>query len=62
MTRYGKHWIERLTGTAMGKSESPLKAEIVFGDEEKLRLARIPQLIKEGFLERGETIDEVVGG
>ena len=46
----------------MGKSESPLKAELVFSDEEKGRLGRAPQLRKEGFLEGGESIHEVVAG
>ena len=40
----------------MGKSESPLQAELVFSDEEKGRLGRAPQLRKEGFLEDGESI------
>ena len=46
----------------MGKSESPLKAELVFSDEEKGRLGRAPQLRKEGFLKEGESIHEVVAG
>ena len=46
----------------MGKSESPLKAELGFSDEEKGRLGRAPQLRKEGFLEDGESIHEVVAG
>ena len=46
----------------MGKSESPLKPELVFSDEEKGRLGRAPQLRKEGFLEDGESIHEVVAG
>ena len=62
VSKLGVHWMKRLTGTAMGKSESPLKAEIVFGDEEKRRLARTPALRKEGFLLEGESIDEVVAG
>ena len=62
VSRFGIHWMKRRTGAAMGKSESPLKAEIVFGDEEKRRLARTPALRKEGFLQEGETVDEVVAG
>ncbi len=46
----------------MGKSESPLKAEIVFSDEEKRRLAKRTLLIREGFLQDHEDINEVANG
>ncbi len=46
----------------MGKSESPLKAEIVFSDEEKRRLAKRKLLIREGVLQDHEDINEVVNG
>ena len=62
MSRYGIHWIKRTTGTAMGKTESPIKAEIVFSDEEKLRTGRLPQLRKEGFVVGDESIHEVIAG
>ncbi len=62
VTELGVAWVKRPTGTPMGKSESPLKAEIVFGDEEKRRTARIPRLRREGFLEDGEIASDVVGG
>ena len=62
MSKYGKHYIRRKTGIAMGKSESPLEAEIVFSDDEKRRKAQTPRLMREGFLQQGESIDEVVNG
>ena len=62
LSHYGVHWIKRKTGTAMGKSESPLKAEIVFSDEEKRRLAKRKLRIREGFLQDHEDINEVVNG
>ena len=37
LSRYGVHYIKRTRGTAMGMTISPVKAEIVFADEEKFR-------------------------
>ena len=62
ISRYGKHWIRRTRGTAMGRTESPLKAELVFGGEERLRMGNKPRLRKEGFLQQGEEIGEVIAG
>ena len=46
----------------MGMTISPVKAEIVFADEEKFRKAETKQLRKEGFLWENEDINEVVNG
>ncbi len=62
ISKYGVQWIRRRTGTAMGKSESPLKAEIVFSDEEKRRMAQRVKLIREGFMQDHEDINGVVNG
>ena len=62
LSRYGVHMIKRTRGTAMGRSESPLKAEIVFGEEEKSRLGKTPRLIREGFTRPGENIHSTISG
>ena len=62
ISRYGIHHIRRKTGTAMGMSISPIKAEIVFADEEKRRLAQTRRLQREQFLEEGEDIRKVIFG
>ena len=46
----------------MGASISPIKAEIVFSDNERKRLSQKRRLMKEGFLEEGEDIRQVVAG
>ena len=62
LSRYGVHYIKRTRGTAMGMTISPVKAEIVFADEEKFRKSQTKKLIREGFLHPGEDINEVVNG
>ena len=62
LSRYGVHYIKRTRGTAMGMTISPVKAEIVFADEEKFRKSQTKKLIREGFLRPGEDINEVVNG
>ena len=62
LRRYGVHYVRRTRGTAMGMTISPVKAEIVFADEEKFRKAKTKQLRKEGFLLENEDINEVVNG
>ena len=44
LSRYGVHYVRRTRGTAMGMTISPVKAEIVFADEEKFRKAKTKQL------------------
>ena len=46
----------------MGMSISPVKAEIVFGDEEKYRKGQTRRLVKESWIEPGEDINQVVNG
>ena len=62
LSRYGVHYIRRTRGTAMGMTISPVKAEIVFADEEKFRKGQTKKLIREGFLLPGEDINQVVDG
>ena len=56
------HHIRRTRGTAMGMTISPVKAEIVFGDEEKGRKSRHKALEREGFVLEGEELNQVVNG
>ena len=58
LSRYGVHYIKRTRGTAMGMTISPVKAEIVFADEEKFRKGQTKKLIREGFLHPGEDINQ----
>ena len=46
----------------MGMTIPPVKAEIVFADEEKFRKAQTKKLIRERFLHPGEDINQVVNG
>ena len=62
LSRYGIHMVRRTRGTAMGRTESPLKVELVFGDEEKMRRGKTPRLIREGFTRPGKHIDQIVNG
>ena len=60
--RYGVHYIKRTRGAAMGMTISPVKAEIVFADEEKIRKAQTRKLMREGLLRDGEDVNQVVNG
>ena len=62
LSRYGVHYIRRTRGTGMGMTISPVKAEIVFADKEKFRKGQTKKLIREGFLQPGEDINQVVNG
>ena len=62
LSQYGVHYIKRTRGTAMGMTISPVKAEIVFADEEKFRKAQTRKLMREGFLRDGEDVNQVVNG
>ena len=46
LSQYGVHYIKRTRGTAMGMTISPVKAEIVFADEEKFRKAQTRKLMR----------------
>ena len=62
LSKYGIHYVRRTRGTAMGMSISPVKAEIVFGDEEKYRKGQTRRLVRERWIEPGEDINQVVNG